>query len=77
MEAKLVGEELSKCRKGEGVNSYQNCKHLADLYLELLRDASVRVCILFLSYVYDRKATLTNTHAQVKGYKQVTVPKKA
>jgi len=53
MEAKLVGEELSKCRKGEGVNSYQNCKYLADLYLELLKDASV------------------------KGYKQVTVPKKA
>lgn len=42
MEAKLVGEELSKCRKGEGVNAYQNCKHLADLYLELLRDASVK-----------------------------------
>ena len=46
MEAKLVGEELSKCRKGEGVNSYQNCKHLADLYLELLRDASVSILIL-------------------------------
>jgi len=43
MEARLVGEELSKCRKGEGVNAYQNCKHLADLYLELLRDASVSV----------------------------------
>jgi len=42
MEARLVGEELSKCRKGEGVNAYQNCKHLADLYLELLRDASVK-----------------------------------
>ncbi|PVF93309.1 hypothetical protein CPB86DRAFT_715750 [Serendipita vermifera] len=41
METRLVAEELSKCRKGEGVNAPQNCKHLADLYLELLRDASV------------------------------------
>jgi hypothetical protein len=50
MEAKLVGEELSKCRKGEGVNSYQNCKYLADLYLELLKDASVSIRILYLSF---------------------------
>ncbi|KAG8835469.1 hypothetical protein FRC17_003036 [Serendipita sp. 399] len=42
MEARLVGEELSKCRKGEGVNAYQNCKYLADLYMELLKDASLK-----------------------------------
>jgi hypothetical protein len=41
METRLVSEELSKCRKGEGVNAPINCKHLADLYLELLREASV------------------------------------
>ncbi|KAG8760381.1 hypothetical protein FRC14_003238 [Serendipita sp. 396] len=42
MEARLVGEELAKCRKGEGVNAAQNCKYLADLYLELLKDASLK-----------------------------------
>lgn len=41
MEARLVREELAKCRRGEGVNAYANCKHLADLYLDLLKDAQV------------------------------------
>lgn len=52
MEARLVREELSKCRKGEGVNSYQNCKHLADLYLELLKDANVSLNLMLLSSIH-------------------------
>jgi len=48
METKLIGEELAKCRRGEGVNAYQNCKYLADLYLELLKDASVRTLAVSL-----------------------------
>ncbi|CAG7850209.1 SubName: Full=Uncharacterized protein {ECO:0000313/EMBL:CCA73028.1} [Serendipita indica DSM 11827] len=42
MEARLVGEELAKCKKGEGVNAHLHCKYLADLYLELLKNAPVK-----------------------------------
>ena len=41
MEARLVRDELVKCRRTEGVNSYANCKYLADLYLDLLRTSGV------------------------------------
>jgi len=41
MEARLVREELIKCRRVEGVNSYVKCKHLADLYIDLLRTSGV------------------------------------
>jgi len=41
MEARLVRDELVKCRRTEGVNSYTNCKHLADLYINLLKTSGV------------------------------------
>jgi hypothetical protein len=63
MEARLVREELAKCRKGEGVNSYQNCKYLADLYLELLKDANVslhlRNMLCFFAYSVSVHSVLT------------------
>ncbi|KAF8656781.1 hypothetical protein AX16_002333 [Volvariella volvacea WC 439] len=37
MEARLVREELEKCQKAEGVNHYENCKWLADKYLDMLK----------------------------------------
>lgn len=33
-EAKMLREELSWCYLKEGVNHYENCKHLADAYLD-------------------------------------------
>ena len=42
MEVRLVREELEKCQKGEGVNHYENCKWLADKYLQMLQDNRVR-----------------------------------
>jgi len=37
MEARIVREELIKCHKSEGVNNYESCKHLSELYLDLMR----------------------------------------
>ena len=42
MEARIVSENLQKCHRIEGVNHYEKCKHLADKYSELLREARVR-----------------------------------
>ncbi|TFK40256.1 NADH-ubiquinone oxidoreductase 12 kDa subunit [Crucibulum laeve] len=42
MEARLVREELEKCQKGEGVNHYENCRWLADKYIQMLRDNRVQ-----------------------------------
>jgi len=42
MEARLIREQLNKCYRSEGVNHYQNCRHLADLYLEALKVAKVQ-----------------------------------
>lgn len=43
MEARIVREELQKCRKAEGINSYYYCKPLVETYLGLLREAKVSV----------------------------------
>ncbi|KAF9453439.1 NADH-ubiquinone oxidoreductase 12 kDa subunit [Macrolepiota fuliginosa MF-IS2] len=42
MEARLVRDELEKCQKGEGVNHYENCKWLADKYIQMLQDNRVK-----------------------------------
>ncbi|KAJ6631022.1 putative NADH-ubiquinone oxidoreductase 12 kDa subunit mitochondrial precursor [Mycena sp. CBHHK59/15] len=42
MEVRLVRDELEKCRKGEGVNSLENCKWLAEKYAQMLRDNKLR-----------------------------------
>ncbi|KAL0567658.1 hypothetical protein V5O48_014335 [Marasmius crinis-equi] len=42
MEARLVRDELEKCQKSEGVNHYENCKWLTDLYLDKLKDSKVK-----------------------------------
>jgi hypothetical protein len=41
MEARLVRKELQKCYRGEGVNSYQNCRELAEQYTKMIRDNKV------------------------------------
>jgi hypothetical protein len=41
MQARLVRDELEKCNKYEGVNALQNCKWLADMYIEMLRENKV------------------------------------
>ncbi|CAG8609401.1 10770_t:CDS:2 [Acaulospora morrowiae] len=38
MEVRLVKQQLGKCQKTEGVNAMVNCRRLAKLYLELLRE---------------------------------------
>ena len=41
MEARIVRTNLEKCYRVEGVNHYENCKHLADRYTEMLRENKV------------------------------------
>jgi hypothetical protein len=54
MEARLVRDELDKCHRGEGVNHYENCKWLSELYLGKMRDvkASKVVAVQLLYSVY-------------------------
>ncbi|GFZ50150.1 hypothetical protein JCM24511_07905 [Saitozyma sp. JCM 24511] len=42
MEARLVREELQKCYRGEGVNSYQNCKELAETYARMIKENKIK-----------------------------------
>ncbi|KAF7327454.1 hypothetical protein MKEN_00323500 [Mycena kentingensis (nom. inval.)] len=42
MEVRLVREELEKCRKGEGPNALENCKWLADKYVQMLQDNKLK-----------------------------------
>ncbi|KDR78918.1 hypothetical protein GALMADRAFT_244575 [Galerina marginata CBS 339.88] len=42
METRLVREELAKCHQAEGVNHYENCKWLSEMYLHLLRTQRVK-----------------------------------
>ncbi|KAG0368753.1 hypothetical protein BGZ54_001235 [Gamsiella multidivaricata] len=42
MEGRIVQKELKKCYRAEGVNHYQNCKHLVDLYMTSLREKRVQ-----------------------------------
>lgn len=49
MEARIVREELVKCQRGEGVNHYKKCGHLAEMYTGMIRDNKVSCLFLFLS----------------------------
>ncbi|KAL5503898.1 hypothetical protein ACEPAH_7969 [Sanghuangporus vaninii] len=42
MEVKIVRDELTKCQRTEGVNHYENCKSLAEKYLQMLRENRVK-----------------------------------
>ncbi|GHJ90353.1 hypothetical protein NliqN6_6755 [Naganishia liquefaciens] len=42
MEARIVREELVKCQRGEGVNHYKKCHHLAEMYTGMIRDNKVK-----------------------------------
>lgn len=41
MQARLLRDELSKCQKAEGVNSYENCRVFVDKYLDALKTGKV------------------------------------
>jgi len=41
MQARLLRDELSKCHKAEGVNSYENCKEFAERYMDSLKTSKV------------------------------------
>ncbi|RCI04129.1 hypothetical protein CU098_002038, partial [Rhizopus stolonifer] len=41
MEARLIKEKLDECYRTEGVNHYQSCRHLADMYLGVLKTNKV------------------------------------
>lgn len=41
MEARIVRDELVKCQRGEGVNHYKNCQHLAEMYTGMIRENKV------------------------------------
>jgi hypothetical protein len=38
MKARLIQEQLEKCQKAEGVNNYEACRWLSDLYLKALAE---------------------------------------
>ncbi|KAG0335360.1 hypothetical protein BG004_008481, partial [Podila humilis] len=38
MEGRIVQEELKKCHRAEGVNHYENCRHLVELYMTSLKE---------------------------------------
>ncbi|KAF7795969.1 hypothetical protein EIP86_007138 [Pleurotus ostreatoroseus] len=42
MEARIVQDNLQKCYRIEGVNHFENCKHLADRYTEMLRENRIQ-----------------------------------
>ena len=46
MEARIVNDNLQKCHRIEGVNHYEKCKHLADRYTEMLKDAKVSTVLV-------------------------------
>lgn len=48
MEARIVREELVKCQQAEGVNHYAECKHLAELYLQLMKTNKASACGMIL-----------------------------
>ncbi|KAI8327610.1 hypothetical protein BD560DRAFT_417804 [Blakeslea trispora] len=41
MEARIIKEKLDECYRTEGVNHYQSCRHLADLYFDALKNNKV------------------------------------
>ncbi|KAF9435192.1 hypothetical protein BGZ76_006731 [Entomortierella beljakovae] len=41
MEGRITQKELKKCFRSEGVNHYENCRHLVDLYMESLKEKRV------------------------------------
>ena len=51
MELRLVQQELNKCHLAEGVNHYENCKWLAEKYLDMLKTNKVRRMVLLLRFV--------------------------
>ncbi|KAH7163199.1 hypothetical protein EDB81DRAFT_189487 [Dactylonectria macrodidyma] len=42
MMTRLVGEELGKCYVREGVNHLENCGHLRERYLQLLKSNKIK-----------------------------------
>ncbi|KAF9366522.1 hypothetical protein BGX34_001511 [Mortierella sp. NVP85] len=42
MEGRIAQEELKKCFRAEGVNHYQKCRHLVDLYRTSLKEKRVQ-----------------------------------
>ncbi|KAF9930145.1 hypothetical protein FBU30_000813 [Linnemannia zychae] len=41
MEGRIVQKELKKCYRAEGVNHYDKCRHLAELYMTALKEKRV------------------------------------
>jgi len=49
MMARLVGEELGKCYRKEGVNHLEKCGRLRDRYFEPLKDRKIK------GYLFEEK----------------------
>ncbi|KAL0080767.1 hypothetical protein F4703DRAFT_1871004 [Phycomyces blakesleeanus] len=41
MEARIIKEKLDECYRTEGVNHYQNCRELANMYFTALKENKV------------------------------------
>jgi len=42
MELRIVREKLGECYRREGVNHMETCKHLAERYLDMLKDSKIQ-----------------------------------
>ncbi|KAK2748785.1 hypothetical protein FQN57_000366 [Myotisia sp. PD_48] len=53
MMSRLVGDELTKCYRREGVNHLANCGKLRDKYFELLKERKIK------GYLFEEKNYFT------------------
>lgn len=49
METRIVKDMLQQCQRTESVNHYENCRDLADKYVTMLRENTVRVLLPWCS----------------------------
>ncbi|KAL2107572.1 hypothetical protein VUR80DRAFT_5019 [Thermomyces stellatus] len=61
MMLRLVGQELNKCYTREGVNHLENCGHLRERYLQLLKEKKVKgTLFLQQTYIDDKEREMKN-----------------
>ncbi|KAI9883377.1 MAG: hypothetical protein M1823_004867, partial [Watsoniomyces obsoletus] len=68
MMCRLVGEELGKCYRREGVNHLERCGRLREKYFELLQDAKVR------GYLFEQQNYVPKEAPAKVGLDAIPVP---
>ncbi|KAF4984164.1 hypothetical protein FZEAL_562 [Fusarium zealandicum] len=65
MMTRLVGEELGKCYVREGVNHLENCGHLRERYLQLLKSNKIKGTKFLQQNYIDQKEEELDRAAKV------------